>query len=172
MAEARARWEFAIDRGGTFTDCIGIAPDGALHTAKVLSSDSAAIEGIRAILTRAGALAAGAAVPACRARMGTTVATNALLERRGAPTALVANAGLGDVLEIGSQERPDLFDLHVQKPAPLHCRVVEVAGRTAVDGSLLEPFDAAAARAALAAARRAGIASLAINSLNLRWLCS
>jgi 5-oxoprolinase (ATP-hydrolysing) len=166
VAEAGARWEFAIDRGGTFTDCIGVAPDGFLHTAKLLSSDTAAIEGIRSILERAAALAPGADVPACRARMGTTVATNALLERRGAATVLVADAGLGDVLEIGTQERPDLFALAVEKPASLHCRVVEVTGRAAVDGSLVEPFDAVAARAGLAEARRAGVASVAINLIH------
>jgi 5-oxoprolinase (ATP-hydrolysing) len=120
VAEAGARWEFAIDRGGTFTDCIGVAPDGTLYTAKLLASETAAVEGIRAILQRAGVLAEGDPVPPCRARMGTTVATNALLERRGAATLLVANAGLGDVLAIGTQARPDLFALCVEKPAPLH----------------------------------------------------
>jgi 5-oxoprolinase (ATP-hydrolysing) len=159
-------WEFAIDRGGTFTDCIGVAPDGSLHTAKLLSSDTAAIEGIRAILHRAGVLAEGEAVPPCRARMGTTVATNALLERRGAATVLVANAGLGDVLAIGTQERPDLFALRVEKPAPLHCRVVEVPGRVAVDGAVVEPFDEAAARSALREARDAGSESVAINLIH------
>ena len=104
-------WEFAVDRGGTFTDCIGVAPDGSLHTAKVLSSDTAPVEGIRLVLERAGALAPGAELPTCRVRLGTTVATNALLERRGTPTLLVADAGLGDLLAIGTQERPELFDL-------------------------------------------------------------
>ena len=131
-------WEFAIDRGGTFTDCIGVAPDGSLHVAKPLSSDTAAIDGIRAILERAGEIAPGAGLPACRVRIGTTVATNALLERRGADVLLVANRGLGDVLEIGSQERPELFDLAVRKPEPLARRVVEVPGRVAVDGAVVE----------------------------------
>jgi len=99
-------WDFWIDRGGTFTDCIGRAPDGELHVFKLLSSDTAPVEGIRAILERAGAVEAGAALPAANVRLGTTVATNALLERRGAPTLLVASRGLGDVLEIGTQERP------------------------------------------------------------------
>jgi len=159
-------WEFAIDRGGTFTDCIGVAPDGSRHVAKPLSSDTAAIEGIRAILERAGALEPGAALPACRVRIGTTVATNALLERRGADVVLVANLGLGDVLEIGTQERPLLFDLAVRKPEPLARRVVEVPGRVAVDGAVVEEFDEAAARRELAAARAAGIDSVAINLIH------
>jgi 5-oxoprolinase (ATP-hydrolysing) len=135
-----ARWEFAIDRGGTFTDCIGVAPDGSLHTAKLLSSDTAPVAGIRRILERAGAVEAGAALPRCRVRIGTTLATNALLERRGAPSVLVANRGLGDVLEIGTQERPELFDLEVRKPAPLHAPVVEVSGRVGAAGEEVEPF--------------------------------
>jgi 5-oxoprolinase (ATP-hydrolysing) len=159
-------WEFAIDRGGTFTDCIGVAPDGALHVAKPLSSDTAALEGIRAILERAGAIAVGAPLPACRVRIGTTVATNALLERRGADVVLIANRGLGDVLEIGTQERPELFDLAVRKPAPLARLVVEVPGRVAVDGAVVEDFDETAVRSALAAARAEGIGSVAINLIH------
>ncbi len=95
-------WEFAVDRGGTFTDCIGIAPDATRHTAKLLSSDTAPVEGIRAILERAGALGSRGELPACRVRIGTTVGTNALLERRGRPTLLVTNRGLGDLLTIGT----------------------------------------------------------------------
>jgi 5-oxoprolinase (ATP-hydrolysing) len=155
-------WEFAVDRGGTFTDCIGVAPDGALHTAKLLSSDTAPVEGIRLVLERAGALPPGAPLPHCRVRLGTTLATNALLERRGAPTLLLTNRGLGDLLEIGTQERPELFDLEVRKPPPLHARTLEVAGRVGARGEPVEPFDAAAARAGLEAARAAGIHSVAI----------
>jgi 5-oxoprolinase (ATP-hydrolysing) len=155
-------WDFWIDRGGTFTDCIGRAPDGAIHVFKLLSSDTAPVEGIRAILERAGAVGAGAALPAANVRLGTTVATNALLERRGAPTLLVANRGLGDVLEIGTQERPELFSLQIDKPAPLHERAIEVGGRVSVDGEILEAFDEAAVRRALADARRAGIDSVAV----------
>jgi len=159
---ATLTWEFAIDRGGTFTDCIGVAPDGTLHTAKLLSSDTAAVEGIRAILAAAIGLAPEAPVPSCRARIGTTVATNALLERRGAATALVTNAGLGDVLEIGTQQRPELFDLRIEKPAPLHRRVLEVTARVGVDGEEIEGLDLEAARCDLEAAKRAGIDSIAI----------
>jgi 5-oxoprolinase (ATP-hydrolysing) len=155
-------WDFWIDRGGTFTDCIGRAPDGAIHVFKLLSSDTAPVEGIRAILERAGAIEAGAALPAANLRLGTTVATNALLERRGARTLLVASRGLGDVLEIGTQERPDLFSLQIEKPSPLHERAIEVGGRVSVDGEVLEAFDEEAVRRALADARRGGIDSVAI----------
>jgi 5-oxoprolinase (ATP-hydrolysing) len=155
-------WEFSIDRGGTFTDCIGVAPDGSLHTAKLLSSESASVEGVRAILVRAGVVERGDALPACRLKLGTTVATNALLERRGVPTALVTNRGLGDVIAIGTQERRDLFDLRVSRVAPVHDAVAEVSGRVAVDGAPLEGFDADAARAALIRLREHGARSIAV----------
>jgi 5-oxoprolinase (ATP-hydrolysing) len=159
-------WEFAVDRGGTFTDCIGSAPDGALHTAKILSSDTAPVEGIRLLLERAGAIPPGAPLPRCRVRLGTTLATNALLERRGTPTVLVANRGLGDLIEIGTQERPDLFDLDIRKPPPLHARVVEVDGRVGVGGEEVESFDEPSARASLAEARAAGIESAAVTLIH------
>ncbi|HVH20054.1 MAG TPA: hydantoinase B/oxoprolinase family protein [Myxococcota bacterium] len=155
-------WEFWIDRGGTFTDVIGRAPDGTLHVAKLLSSVSSPADGVRALLEREGGLAPGAPLPACSLRLGTTVATNALLERRGVPTLLVANRGLGDLLEIGTQERPELFELCIHKPPPLPRAVLEVAGRSAADGALLEDLDEEAVRAALAAARADGIESVAI----------
>ena len=155
-------WAFAIDRGGTFTDCIGVAPDGSVHVAKLLSSDAAPVEGVRQILARAGAVDAAAA----RVRLGTTVATNALLERRGVPVLLIANRGLGDVLAIGTQERPELFALAIEKPPPLAARVAEVAGRVGVNGEEVEAFDAAAARALLADARAAGIDSVAISLIH------
>ncbi|HEX5065314.1 MAG TPA: hydantoinase B/oxoprolinase family protein [Myxococcota bacterium] len=157
-----AGWEFWIDRGGTFTDVIGRAPDGTLHVAKLLSSVSSPADGVRALLEREGGLAPGAPLPPCSLRLGTTVATNALLERRGVATLLVANRGLGDVLEIGTQERPELFELCIHKPSPLPRAVLEVAGRAAADGTLLEALDEDAARAALRAARADGIASVAI----------
>ena len=108
-------WEFWIDRGGTFTDCIGLAPDGRLHVAKILSSDRAPVEGIRRIL----GVPDDAPLPPCRVKLGTTVATNALLERRGARTLLVTSEGLGDLLRIGTQERPELFDLAIRRAPPL-----------------------------------------------------
>jgi 5-oxoprolinase (ATP-hydrolysing) len=155
-------WDFWIDRGGTFTDCIGRAPDGEIHVYKLLSSDTAPVEGIRAILERAGVIEVGEALPAANVRLGTTVATNALLERRGARTLLVASRGLGDVLEIGTQERPELFSLQIKKTLPLHEQVIEVGGRVRVDGEILEAFDEPAVRHALAQARRSGIDSVAI----------
>src|SRR5690606_33348879 len=145
-------WEFWIDRGGTFADVIGRAPEGRLHVLKLLSSDDAPAEGVRRVLAAAGH-PEGAPLPPCVVKLGTTVATNALLERRGARTLLVANRGLGDVLAIGTQERPDLFALRIEKPPPLHAGTVEAAGRVGADGTLLEPVDEPALRAALAAAR-------------------
>ena len=131
-AAAAAR-EFWVDRGGTFTDCIGIDPQGAVHIAKILSSDSAPVEGIRGILERAGVdLSTG--LPPCTAKLGSTIATNALLERRGVATVLVANEGLADVFEIGTQQRPELFELDVRRPPVLHRDAVEVAARIDVRG--------------------------------------
>src|SRR5262247_1434335 len=161
MAES-AGWDFAIDRGGTFTDCIGLGPDGALHTAKVLSSDAAPLAAIRALLERHGGLAPGAPLPPCRVRLGTTVATNALLERRGIPFALVANRGLGDLVAIGTQERPELFALAIRRAPPLPARTLEVAGRVGARGERVEPLDRDSARRALAELRAAGIDAVAI----------
>ncbi|HVH04783.1 MAG TPA: hydantoinase/oxoprolinase family protein, partial [Myxococcota bacterium] len=157
-----APWRFWIDRGGTFTDVIGVAPDGALHVAKVLSSETAPVEAIRALLGRHAAWREGQPLPPLSVRLGTTVATNALLERRGVPTLLATNEGLGDLLDIGTQERPDLFALAIRRPAPLAARTVELAGRTGSDGRELEPLDEDAARAAFAAARAAGLGAAAI----------
>src|SRR5215207_4818772 len=117
------RWQFWIDRGGTFTDCIGRDPaTGALSVIKVLSSDHAPVIGIRRLL----GLRDDEAVPPCDVRMGTTVATNALLERRGVATALAITRGFGDLLVIGDQTRPELFALDIIKPSPLPCAVVEL----------------------------------------------
>jgi 5-oxoprolinase (ATP-hydrolysing) len=143
------RWQFWIDRGGTFTDCIGVAPDGAVHVAKVLSSDAAPIEAIRRIL----GLPQGA-LPPCDVRMGTTVATNALLERKGRRSALVVTRGFRDLLVIGTQARPDLFAVDVVKPEPLHAEVLEVDARAAPDGRVLARPDPAELRRALADLRR------------------
>ncbi|MGH8721607.1 MAG: hydantoinase/oxoprolinase N-terminal domain-containing protein, partial [Burkholderiales bacterium] len=124
MGETRG-WQFWIDRGGTFTDIIGHAPDGSLSVAKRLSEDGGAADpGVAGILDL---LARQVGEEACidAIRIGTTVATNALLERRGVPTALVATAGFGDALAIGYQNRPRLFDLRIDLPAPLYAEVVE-----------------------------------------------
>ena len=159
-------WQFWIDRGGTFTDLVARAPDGRLSTHKLLSENpgryrDAAIAGIRAVL----GVAADQPIPAGlvdQVKMGTTVATNALLERKGERTLLVVNPGFADLLRIGNQARPRLFDLHVVLPTLLHERVAEVPGRVAVDGGEVEALDEAAARAAFADARAAGISACAI----------
>jgi 5-oxoprolinase (ATP-hydrolysing) len=154
-----ARWQLWIDRGGTFTDCIGRDPvTGALSVVKVPSSDAAPVIGIRRLL----GLADDAPVPPCDVRMGTTVATNALLERRGAPTALAITRGFGDLLVIGDQTRPDLFALDIERPPPLPCAVVELDVRAAADGSVLARAGDDAILAALASARAAGAQSLAV----------
>jgi 5-oxoprolinase (ATP-hydrolysing) len=152
-----ARWQFWIDRGGTFTDCIGFHPGTrALRVTKVLSSDDAPLTGIRKLL----GLAADAAIPACDVRMGTTIATNALLERRGVPTALVISEGFADLLRIGDQTRPDLFALAIEKPPPVNARVVETSARCLPDGAVATPTERAPLRAQLAQLK--GIESLAV----------
>jgi len=159
-----AAWQFWIDCGGTFTDAIGLAPDGALHTAKRLSADRAPVEAIREIWTRAGIDPNDP--PPSRVALGTTVATNALLERRGVRVALVANRGLSDVFRIGTQERPDLFALRIEKPAPLHALAIEAAGRVGADGARIEAHDDAALDRALAAARAEGCEAVAAVSIH------
>jgi 5-oxoprolinase (ATP-hydrolysing) len=161
-----AGWQFWIDRGGTFTDIVARDPSGRLHTHKLLSENpgryrDAAIAGIRDLL----GLAADAPIPAGRihsVRMGTTVATNALLERRGERTLLVVNRGFADALRIGTQARPRLFDLNIILPTMLYERVVEIAGRVGADGAEIEALDEAAAAAAFAQARVDGIGAVAI----------
>ncbi|MCP4445561.1 MAG: 5-oxoprolinase [Myxococcales bacterium] len=129
-----ARWQFWIDRGGTFTDCIGVSPNGDMRSVKVLSSDRAPLEGIRTLLE----IAADAPIPPCNVRMGTTLATNALLERRGTITALVISRGFRDLLAIGTQARPDLFALDIVKPEMLYREVLEVGARLDARGAILE----------------------------------
>src|SRR5258706_6424364 len=109
MAE-RGRWQFFVDRGGTFTDCIGREPTtGALSVVKVPSSDEAPLLGIRQLL----GLSADDTIPPCEVRLGTTLATNALLERRGARSALLLSRGFGDLLELRDHTRPELFALQI-----------------------------------------------------------
>ena len=123
------RWQFWIDRGGTFTDVVGRAPDGTLHTLKLLSENpeayaDAAVEGIRRLLQ----LPPGAPITPQQVecvKMGTTVATNALLERKGERTLLVTTRGFRDALRIAYQARPRLFDRHVVLPELLYERVIE-----------------------------------------------
>ncbi len=156
-------WQFWVDRGGTFTDVVGRAPGGAVHAIKLLSVApgryrDATVAGIEALL----AAHAGPAARIDRVRVGSTVATNALLERTGARTVLVATRGLGDALQIGTQERPELFRRDIRLPAPLYGRVIEARERVGAGGEVLVPLDGAALAAELAAARAAGFDSAAI----------
>lgn len=156
------RWHIWIDRGGTFTDVVARSPDGAVVTTKYLSEDparpgDAAVNAIRD-LTGAGA----GALPPLAIRMGSTVATNALLERKGEPTLLAITAGFGDALTIGYQDRPDLFARKLERTPPPHAAVAEIAERIAPDGTILTPLDEDAARIVLQAARADGLASIAI----------
>ena len=159
MPQAAPRHQFWIDRGGTFTDCIHRDRDtGVLRVTKVLSSDQAPLEGIRALL----GLGADDPIPPSEVRMGTTLATNALLERGGCRCVLVADEGLGDLIRIGDQTRPELFALEIDKPEPLPEAVIEVGARMAADGSLLHALDSEALRNALQMARNRGAESVAI----------
>ncbi|MEN9423212.1 MAG: hypothetical protein RL122_595 [Pseudomonadota bacterium] len=162
----QARWQFWIDRGGTFTDIVAQAPDGTLHTHKLLSENperypDAALQGIRDLL----GIATGQALPTeCidTVRMGTTVATNALLEHKGAPVLLVTTHGFGDALRIGYQQRPYLFALDIELPQMLYSDVLEVEERIAADGEILQAPDADHIRPALQAAYAKGLRSVAI----------
>jgi 5-oxoprolinase (ATP-hydrolysing) len=159
-------WQFWIDRGGTFTDIVARDPAGHLSTHKLLSENpgryrDAAVAGIRAVL----GLGPDAPIPPGTidaVKMGTTVATNALLERRGERTLLLVNRGFRDLLRIGNQARPRLFDLAITRPTMLYERVAEIGGRVGIDGTEIEPLDRDAARAVLAEARAAGIGACAI----------
>src|SRR6187397_2356146 len=154
-------WDFWIDRGGTFTDVVGRRPDGTLVTHKLLSENperypDAAVHGIRKLL----ALPPGAAIPSglvVAVKMGTTVATNALLERKGERTALVITTGFRDALKIGYQARPKIFARHIIKPDTLYERVVEVDERVRADGTVECEPDLAAVRAELNAVKADGI---------------
>lgn len=166
MAQATtAGWRFWIDRGGTFTDVVARRPDGQIQTAKLLSENpehyaDAAVEGMRRMLGAGPGPLAEGLVEAVR--MGTTVATNALLERKGAPTVLAITEGFGDALKIGWQSRPDIFARHIVQDPPLYDAVVEIAERVGVDGSVLTPLDEEKARTDLTAARARGMTAVAI----------
>ncbi|MCM2504391.1 hydantoinase B/oxoprolinase family protein [Aureimonas altamirensis] len=163
---AERMWDFWIDRGGTFTDVIGRAPSGELHPMKLLSEnpeayEDAAIEGIRRLI----GVEAGAPIPAGRVgtvRMGTTVATNALLERKGERTLLLITQGLRDQLRIAYQARPDIFAKEIILPEQLYERVEEVQERLMADGSVERPLDLDGLRPALKAARADGFDAVAI----------
>ena len=160
-------WEFWVDRGGTFTDIVAQDSTGHLHSHKLLSESpeqyqDAAVQGISNILGD---------VPIARAdigavKMGTTVATNALLERKGAAVLLMITEGFGDLLEIGYQTRPDLFAMHIKRPELLYQSVVEVSERLDAQGQILTGLDMAQARVDMQTARVAGVESIAIALLH------
>jgi 5-oxoprolinase (ATP-hydrolysing) len=154
-------WEFWIDRGGTFTDVIARRPDGRLQVSKLLSTNpehysDAAAEAIRCCLLNETGAAIGTV------RMGTTVATNALLEHAGEALAFVTTRGFADALAIGNQARPDIFALNIVKPAPLYTQVIEVVERVGADGEVIQALDTVQTRTALQAAFADGLRNLAV----------
>ncbi len=165
-ARVNEKWQFWIDRGGTFTDVVARKPDGALLTHKLLSDNpehyrDAAVQGIRDVLGMSRDEQVSADLIEA-VKMGTTVATNALLERKGDRTLLLTTRGFRDALRIGYQTRPDLFTRHIQLPETLYERVEEVNERYSADGVELEALDHAGATRALESAFEDGIRSVAI----------
>lgn len=163
---AANRWQFWIDRGGTFTDIVGRRPDGTLATLKLLSENpeqyrDAAVAGIRRLLGLGARAPVTPALVEC-VKMGTTVATNALLERKGEPTLLVTTRGFRDALRIAYQDRPKLFERQIVLPELLYTRVIEAQERVAADGTVLRALDLAHLRERLWAAHDAGLRSVAI----------
>jgi len=158
----RETWRFWADRGGTFTDVVALSPDGALHRMKLLSEnperyDDAVVEAMHRI-----AGVSGGSLPPAELRLGTTVATNALLERKGEPVLLAITRGFGDALRIGTQERPDIFARHIVLPEPLYAEAVEIAERIGADGTVHLPLDEQAARHDLQRAFDKGLRAVAI----------
>src|SRR3954466_1205249 len=162
-------WAFSIDRGGTFTDIVARAPDGRLLTAKLLSDnpeqyEDAAVEGIRRLVVEHGE------APLDAVKMGTTVATNALLERKGEKLVLAITRGFADALRIGYQARPDIFARRIVLPEALYTKVIEVEERVTAEGEVLRPLDLDRARADLEAAHRDGYRAVAIVLMHgWRW---
>jgi 5-oxoprolinase (ATP-hydrolysing) len=166
MTPDDSRWQFWIDRGGTFTDVVGRRPDGSLLTHKLLSDNpeqyrDAAVAGIRHLLGLPAPAPITPELVAC-VKMGTTVATNALLERKGEPTLLVTTRGFQDALRIGYQERPHLFARHIVLPELLYSAVVEADERVGAHGEVIASLDEALLEAALRCHFRQGLRSIAI----------
>src|SRR5438034_4680736 len=159
------RWEFWIDRGGTFTDVVARRPDGTLTVHKLLSENPGryadpAVAAIRHLLS----VPDGEPIPAERisvVRLGTTVATNALLERKGEPTVLVITAGFADALRIAYQDRPAIFARQIVRPEMVYSRVIEVAERVGPHGEVIVPLDADGVAGDLWAAYSEGYRSVA-----------
>ncbi len=166
MTRTSGKWDFWIDRGGTFTDVVAKAPNGDISVHKLLSQnperyDDAAIAGIRQVLK----VAHTQPIPRekiAAVKMGTTVATNALLERKGTPTLLLTTQGFADALRIGYQNRPDLFALKIELPEMLYAHVVEANERVDANGNVVTPLDEAKLRTDLLAAYADGLRSIAI----------
>ncbi len=164
-----AGWTFCVDRGGTFTDVIGRAPDGRDVALKIPSDGAGGADAAVIAMRRMLHVADGAPFPAdavSMIRIGTTVATNALLERSGAKTLFVTNQGFADALVIGDQTRPKLFALDIKKLSPLHAGVLESAGRMAADGRVVAPLCRDTLRRGLDDALAAGFESAAITFLH------
>ena len=160
------RWQFWIDRGGTFTDVVGRRPDGTLVTHKLLSENpeqyrDAAVAGIRRLLGLSADQAVTPEQVEC-VKMGTTVATNALLERKGEPTLLVTTQGFRDALRIAYQNRPRIFDRHIVLPELLYSAVVQAQERVGAHGEMIQPLDEVQLREQLRAQYEAGLRSVAI----------
>ena len=165
-AKTQGQWDFWVDRGGTFTDIVARKPDGTLVTHKLLSENpahykDAALQGMRDLLglspntpLHTGAIRA--------VKMGTTIATNALLERKGEPTLFLTTQGFADILKIGTQSRPHLFKLAIEKPETLYTDVAEAPERISVDGEVLKPLDADTTRRRLQTAYDKGLRAIAI----------
>ncbi|MEM7779862.1 MAG: hydantoinase B/oxoprolinase family protein [Pseudomonadota bacterium] len=155
-------WRFAIDRGGTFTDVVALSPDGRLLTDKLLSENpehyaDAASEAVRRLMARYSPDA-----PIAELRIGTTVATNALLERKGERLALAITEGFKDALRIGTQARPHIFARHIELPEQLPAEVVEISERVGVDGKVLKQLDEARARQNFKTLREDGFDAISI----------
>ena len=161
-----SKWDFWIDRGGTFTDIVAGSPDGSIHSLKLLSENpeqykDAAVHGIRCLMGVQGTQRLPAA-SINSVKMGTTVATNALLERKGDPTLLMITEGFSDLLRIGYQNRPSLFDLNIVLPELLYQEVEAVSQRMGAKGEIIHKLDESAAIKSLESAYEKGIRSVAI----------
>ena len=152
-------WQFWIDRGGTFTDVVALRPNGTIVTGKLLSENPERYEDAAAEIIRR-MISSGDVIDAVK--IGTTVATNALLERRGAPSVLIVTKGFRDALAIGYQNRPNIFKLNIKKPKPIYARVIEVDERLSATGSVIKSLDENAIERALKTALDDGFQSAAI----------
>src|SRR5579872_4269401 len=155
-------WQFWIDRGGTFTDVIGVSPQGQLHVRKVLSAGTGSESGDPGIRGAKQILQAASGSHVSTVKVGTTVATNALLERKGEPVALVTTRGFADALRIGYQNRPDIFARHIVLPDTLHNVVIEADERMDAAGATLVSLDVEKLRADLTSAFASGMRAVAI----------